>query len=121
MPSNPRARAARLLPAAALFVLAAACGRSKTPPATADSTASAAGDTAAGAPGSKALLAYVTNEGSQDLTIIDTRTDSAIATIPVGTRPRGVKVTPDGKTGFVALSGSPSCPPSMPEDVCEKL
>ena len=29
----------------------------------------------------------------QELTIIDTRTDSAVATIPVGTRPRGVRVS----------------------------
>ena len=43
----------------------------------------------------RAELAYVTNEGSEELTIIDTaqrqrRGDS----IPVGTRPRGVRVTP---------------------------
>jgi len=68
-----------------------------------------------------ALLAYVTNEDSQELTIIDTRTDSAVATIPVGTRPRGVRVSADGRTVFVALSGSPKCPPTMPDEECEKL
>jgi YVTN family beta-propeller protein len=66
-------------------------------------------------------LAYVTNEDSQELTVIDTRTDSVVATIPVGTRPRGVRVAPGGKTVFVALSGSPKCPPSMPDEECEKL
>jgi YVTN family beta-propeller protein len=66
-------------------------------------------------------FAYVTNEDGQNLTVIDTRTDSAVATIPVGTRPRGVKVSPDGRTVYVALSGSPKCPPSMPDEECEKL
>ena len=44
-----------------------------------------------------------------------------MATIPVGTRPRGVRISPDGKTVFVALSGSPKCPPTMPDEECEKL
>lgn len=82
-------------------------------------------DTAAPSPGQRAApsgeLAYVTNEDSQNLSVIDTRTDSLIATIPVGTRPRGVKVSPDGRTVYVALSGSPKCPPSMPDAECEKL
>ncbi len=48
-------------------------------------------------------------------------TTRSIGTIPVGTRPRGVKVSQDGKFVFVALSGSPKCPPSMPDAECEKL
>jgi len=83
------------------------------------------GDTASSAEPSSAStgdeLAYVTNEDSQSLSVIDTRTDSLVATIPVGTRPRGVKVSPDGRTVYVALSGSPKCPPSMPDEECEKL
>ncbi len=117
MPSNFRAcRAALVVPVAALVAAVAACGGSKTPPASTDSAATAAAE-----PAGKPLLAYVTNEGSEELTIIDTRTDSAVATIPVGTRPRGVKVSPDGKTVFVALSGSPRCPPTMPDEECEKI
>jgi YVTN family beta-propeller protein len=38
--------------------------------------------------------AYVTNEDSHDLTIINADNDSVIGTIPVGTRPRGVKAKP---------------------------
>jgi YVTN family beta-propeller protein len=68
-----------------------------------------------------AELAYVTNEDSQDMSVIDTRVDSVVATIPVGTRPRGVRVSEDGKTVFVALSGSPKCPPTMADEECEKL
>jgi PQQ-dependent catabolism-associated beta-propeller protein len=81
-------------------------------------------DTTADAPASalpSGELAYVTNEDSQELSVIDTRTDSVVATIPVGTRPRGVRVSRDGKTVYVALSGSPRCPPTMPDEECEKL
>ena len=66
-------------------------------------------------------LAYVTNEDSHDLTVVDADSDSVVATITVGTRPRGVKVSGTGKRVFVALSGSPKCPPSMPDEECEKL
>ena len=49
---------------------------------------------------------YVSNEASGDVTVIDAATDSILATIPVGERPRGIQVSPDGKTVYVALSGS---------------
>jgi YVTN family beta-propeller protein len=75
----------------------------------------------AAAPGEGGELVYVTNEDSRNLTVIDAATDSVVATIEVGTRPRGVSVSPDGKTVYVALSGSPKCPPTMPDEECEKL
>jgi YVTN family beta-propeller protein len=100
------------------FLLTAACGKERP-------SLGGRADTAAPPPGQMTApsgeLAYVTNEDSQNLSVIDTRTDSLIATIPVGTRPRGVKVSPDGRAVYVALSGSPKCPPSMPDEECEKL
>lgn len=65
-------------------------------------------------------LLYVSNEDSRNLSVIDPATDSVIATIEVGMRPRGVKVSPDGRTVYVALSGSPKCPPTMPDAECAK-
>jgi YVTN family beta-propeller protein len=62
--------------------------------------------------------AYVTNEGGRMLSVISTATDRVIASIPVGTRPRGVRIRPDGRTLFVALSGSPRCPPTMSDADC---
>ena len=53
--------------------------------------------------------------------MIHTGLDSVVATIDVGTRPRGVVVSADGKQIYVALSGSPKCPPAMPDEECEKL
>lgn len=50
---------------------------------------------------------YVTNEKSGDVTVIDGASFKAIATFPVGKRPRGIHASPDGKTVYVALSGTP--------------
>ena len=66
-------------------------------------------------------LAYVTNEDSNDLTVIAIPGRKVVATIPVGKRPRGVRVSPDGSLVYVALSGSPKCPPTMPDEECEAL
>ena len=45
---------------------------------------------------------FVSNEGSGTITILEPQTDSAVATIPVGTRPRGIRVSADGRTVYVA-------------------
>lgn len=102
---------------AGVLIVAVACGKERPSPAGRADTATASNAPAL-PPGE---IAYVTNEDSQDLTVIATANDSVVATIPVGTRPRGVKVSPDGRTVYVALSGSPKCPPSMPDAECEKL
>jgi len=50
---------------------------------------------------------YVTNERSGDVTVIDGATFKVVETIQVGKRPRGIHASVDGKTVFVALSGTP--------------
>lgn len=50
---------------------------------------------------------YVSNEKSNDVTVIDGTTFKAIGTFPVGKRPRGIHASPDGKRVYVALSGTP--------------
>jgi YVTN family beta-propeller protein len=50
--------------------------------------------------------AYVTNLGSDDVSVIDTYTNTVLTTIPVGTNPAGVAVTPDGAFAYVANRGS---------------
>src|SRR5687768_9725627 len=45
---------------------------------------------------------YVTNERSDDLSVIDPATHEVVATIPLGKRPRGIHASPDGKTIYVA-------------------
>ena len=58
---------------------------------------------------------YVTNERSNDLTIIDSVTNDVVATVPLGKRPRGIHASPDGQTIYVALSGSPIAGPGVDE------
>ena len=71
--------------------------------------AALAGTRAADPPAAKATAyrVYVSNERSGDVTVIDPAKLDAVATIPVGKRPRGIHPSPDGKTLYVALSGSP--------------
>ena len=58
---------------------------------------------------------YVTNENSGDLSVIDASTLEVLATVPLGKRPRGIHSSPDGKTVYVALSGSPIGGPGVDE------
>src|SRR2546422_9797767 len=95
-----------------MAALAAACGQEApkseppNPP---------AAPVAPAPPAPPKLRVYVTNEASGDLTVIDASTQAVIATAPLGKRPRGIKASPDGRTLYVALSGSPSAPPGTDE------
>lgn len=65
--------------------------------------------------------AYVSNEDGQTVTVIDAAKADVIATVNVGKRPRGLKLSKDGSKLYVAVSGLPKCPPSVPDEECEKL
>jgi YVTN family beta-propeller protein len=62
---------------------------------------------AVSAPGAPDYQVYVSNEKSGDVTVINGGDFSVAATIAVGKRPRGIHASPDGKTVYVALSGTP--------------
>jgi YVTN family beta-propeller protein len=49
-------------------------------------------------------LLYVSNELSRDVSVVDAATRRVVATIPVGERPRGIQLSPDGRQVYVALS-----------------
>jgi PQQ-dependent catabolism-associated beta-propeller protein len=51
---------------------------------------------------------FVTNEEGNDVSVIDAVTNKVVQTIPVGKRPRGIGVSPDGKEVYVAVSGDNS-------------
>jgi len=51
---------------------------------------------------------FVTNEKSNDVTVIDAATRAVVKTVAVGQRPRGVTVSPDGRRVYVANSNSDS-------------
>lgn len=51
-----------------------------------------------------APLVLVSNEASSDISIIDANTNKLVRRIYVGDRPRGIHVSPDRRTLYVALS-----------------
>jgi YVTN family beta-propeller protein len=90
-----------------LALVLAGCSRQPTPSQT---------ETKAAAPQeSNAPKLYVTNEVSGDMTIIDSGNYNVIATVPLGKRPRGIHASPDRKTIYVALSGTPIAGPGVDE------
>ncbi len=52
-------------------------------------------------------FAYVTNQDSEDVSVIDTAKIAVVATVPVGTRPFGVAITTDATRAYVANSNFP--------------
>jgi PQQ-dependent catabolism-associated beta-propeller protein len=71
--------------------------------------------------GAHAARAYVSNEDGESVSVLDTDKGEVIATVNVGKRPRGLKLSHDGSQLFVAVSGLPKCPPSVPDEECAKL
>src|SRR5256884_6624859 len=71
--------------------------------------------------GARAARAYVSNEDDGTVTVIETQRLTALATVTVGKRPRGLVLSPDGASLYVALTGLPKCPPPIPEKRCAKL
>ena len=60
-------------------------------------------------------LLYVSAESSGEVVVVDPEHASVVARIPVGKRPRGLVVSPDGRYLYVALSGSPRGGPNVDE------
>jgi YVTN family beta-propeller protein len=52
--------------------------------------------------------AYVPNAGSNSVSVIDTSSNTVVATVPVGANPVNVAVTPNGGRAYVANAGSNS-------------
>ena len=80
-------RAILLLSAA----LSSACSSAEAPPAP-------AAEPAATAPAQGRL--FVTNESGGDISVVDVGAQKVVATIPVGKRPRGIRLSPDGTTAL---------------------
>jgi YVTN family beta-propeller protein len=72
-------------------------------------------------PVAQAARAYVSNEDEHTVSVLDTERGEVVATVPVGKRPRGMKLSRDGSRLFVAVSGLPKCPPQVPDEECAKL
>ena len=94
-----------------LLVIAGACSREAPAPAPASAPAPAP----APAPASTGPKLYVSDETGGAVIVIDTATNQVIERIAVGKRPRGIRVSHDGATLLVALSGSPIAGPGVDE------
>jgi YVTN family beta-propeller protein len=55
---------------------------------------------------SLAQNAYITNEGSDTVSVIDTKNNTVTATIPVGGEPIGVAASPNGRRAYIANVGA---------------
>jgi YVTN family beta-propeller protein len=62
-----------------------------------------------------ATLVWVSNEDGGDVVAVDPAAGTVVARIPVGKRPRGIRIAPDGRSLYVALSGSPKAGPGVDE------
>ena len=51
-------------------------------------------------------FAYITNAESNNVSVIDTTTNKVTATIPVGSNPMGVAISPDGTKVYVVNAHS---------------
>jgi YVTN family beta-propeller protein len=58
---------------------------------------------------------YVSDEDGGSVIVISTSSEEVVARVPVGKRPRGLRVSPDGTRLFVALSGLPKAGPGVDE------
>jgi YVTN family beta-propeller protein len=92
-------------------------GCSAPPSSDAPASRSGAGTAAApeAVPAPTAGRLFVTNETGGDISVVDVALRRVVATIPVGKRPRGIRLSPDGTLVYVALSGSPLAPPGIDE------
>jgi YVTN family beta-propeller protein len=80
------------------------------------STATASSSTAsAGLSPAAPYGIYISDEVSGDVTIIDPTTFTVVTSVHLGKRPRGIHASPDGRTIYVALSGSPPEGPDVDE------
>jgi len=61
-------------------------------------------------------MVYVSDEDGGNVVVVDPAAARVVARIPVGKRPRGLKVSADGKRLYVALSGSPRGGPGVDEE-----
>jgi YVTN family beta-propeller protein len=95
----------------AIAIATAACSGEAPPPAA--STPAPATAPAPAAPAGPRL--YVSDETGGAVVVIDPATGQVIERIAVGKRPRGLRISRDGASLLVALSGSPIAGPGVDE------
>ena len=100
------------IPLIAATLLWSACSSEAPPPA---ASTPAAGPAPAPAPPPAGPLLYVSDETGGAVVVIDATSGQILERIAVGKRPRGIRVSRDGTSVLVALSGSPIAGPGVDE------
>lgn len=90
-----------------------ACNRSSQP--SSSSSSSTPSSTAAETDTGRGPRVYVSDETGSAVIVIDPEAGRVVQRFNVGKRPRGIKLSPDGKHLLVALSGSPIGGPGVDE------
>lgn len=78
------------------------------PTAASSVTVNSATSITAVSPAESAEYAYVSNDGAGTVSVVSLASGTVVSTIPVGTNPLGIAVTPNGAFAYVANSGSSS-------------
>jgi YVTN family beta-propeller protein len=100
-----------LLIPACCAIFFAGCSQKPATEAGANGASGASGSLPAPTPGGYRL--YVSNEHSGDMTVIDSGNFDVVENVHIGKRPRGIHVSPDHKTIYIAVSGSPIAGPGV--------
>lgn len=98
---------------AAASLLIAGCNR--TAPAEQSGPAPAPPAAAPKPPAPGAVRLYVSDETGGNVVVVDPEAGTVVERIAVGKRPRGIRLSRDGKQLLVALSGSPIAGPGVEE------
>ncbi len=91
-----------------------ACDRPSPPSSTSTPATSAPADSTAADDG-RGPRVYVSDETGSAVVVVDPEAGRVVQRLAVGKRPRGIKVSPDGRHLLVALSGSPIGGPGVDE------
>ncbi len=100
---------------AAASLLMAGCNRSTPAEQSAPAPAPPAAPAAPKAPAPGAVRLYVSDETGGNVIVVDPEAGTVVERIAVGKRPRGIRLSRDGKQLLVALSGSPIAGPGVDE------
>ncbi len=102
-------RAGRVAAALVLVVGATACGGGERGSGASDTAESAASQPVSGP------LVYTSDEWGDSIYVIDAGRDSVVDVFYAGQRPRGIRLSDDGESLIVAVSGSPRGGPNVDE------
>src|SRR6476646_10841871 len=113
--SRKTRRSGRLGALACVAAMAVGCSGSSTPPPAQNAPAPSQPTPPVTAAPTAGPRIYVSDETGRDVVVIDPSSGAVVGRIEVGKRPRGLKLTRDGRQLMIALSGSPIGGPGVDE------